>query len=96
MRDGILAAIYLAVDDLNAQLPAENRLEKDEATAIVGDRAKLDSLNVVNLIIRVEERVNERVTSPLNLVEKFVESEKDPPETLGALATLILELRPAC
>ena len=92
-HDELLQAIYEAVDDLNLQLRPDLRLEKSESTVISGATTSLDSLNMVNLIAAVEDRVNGKSPVPVNLFEKFMESEDGPPQTLGGLATFILSLQ---
>ena len=92
-HDELLQAIYEAVDELNLQLRPDLRLDKNESTAISGATTSLDSLNMVNLIMGVEECVNEKSAIPVNLLERFMESEDGPPQTLGALATFILSLQ---
>jgi acyl carrier protein len=51
----LIAAIYGAIDDINKQLPAAKRLTKDPAAVI--SPADLDSLNMVNFLLAVEERL---------------------------------------
>ena len=90
----ILSALYLAVDELNLQLPPKSRLEKSPTTAIVGDGASLDSLGFLNLILLSEAKINEACTPPVSLAEHLLEDpEADPPATLGALAALVAKLQ---
>lgn len=92
--EAILAALYRAVDELNLQLPAERRLQKSAATAIVGDAAALDSLGFLNLVLLAEAKINESCTPSVSLAEHLLEDpEGDPPATLGALAALVAKLQ---
>ena len=50
-----LAAIYGGIDGINKQLPAAKRLTKDPAALI--SAADLDSLNMINFLLAVEERL---------------------------------------
>ncbi len=93
-RARVLEALYAAVDDLNQQLAPEDRLERAEATALTGDSARLDSLAFLNLVLAAETRVNARCSAPVNLAERLLDLEKpDLPATLGALASLIVDLQ---
>jgi hypothetical protein len=49
--------IFEVIDDVNDQLPAEEKLEKSMQTVIVGDEGKLDSLGVINFLVSLEEKV---------------------------------------
>jgi len=51
----VVAAIYGGIDDINKQLPAAKRLTKDPAAPI--SAADLDSLNMINFLLAVEERL---------------------------------------
>jgi acyl carrier protein len=51
----VVAALYGAIDDINKQLPAAKRLTKDSAAPI--SAADLDSLNMINFLLAVEERL---------------------------------------
>jgi len=92
-RTQVLAAVYEAVEDINQQLADDSRLEKAEATAILGSASRLDSLNMLNLIVGIEEKLSQQGILPGNFTERLIEREDGPPETLGALATFILELQ---
>jgi len=52
-NDAVAAAIYGAIDDINRQLPAAKRLSKDLTAPI--SAADLDSLNMINFLLAVEE-----------------------------------------
>lgn len=90
----ILDAIYSAVDELNLLLPPDKRLAKAETTPIVGAGAALDSLGFLNFILLAEAKVNESCSLQVNLAERLVEnSSGEPPQTLGALASLVGSLQ---
>jgi hypothetical protein len=55
----ILHAILNAVDEVNEQLPADRRIPRDVATALVGFDGCLDSLALVNLILAAEQKITE-------------------------------------
>ncbi|HEV7924627.1 MAG TPA: hypothetical protein VGR14_04685 [Verrucomicrobiae bacterium] len=51
----VVAAIHGAIDDINKQLPVAKRLTKNPAAPI--SAADLDSLNMINFLLAVEERL---------------------------------------
>lgn len=90
----ILNAIYQAVDEVNLLLPPDKRLAKAETTPIVGAGAALDSLGFLNFILLSESKINETCASQVNLAERLLENATgEPPQTLGALATLVGSLQ---
>jgi acyl carrier protein len=85
-------AVYSAVDDLNEILGADERLEKSPDVALIGTEAKLDSLGLVNLIVLVEEKVQQRFGVGITLVdERAMSQSKSPFRTLGSLTEFVEE-----
>jgi acyl carrier protein len=92
--DGVLAAIYEAIANLNLQLPLDQRIEKSPATVLFGAGGKLDSLGLANFIVLAEQKLEERLGLQVNLTE-------DDPfspltghfRTIQSLATYVAELR---
>jgi len=62
-------AVFDAVEDLNAQLPAAQRLSRTRATPLVGPGATLDSLGLINLIAALQRRVEDAFGVRLTLAE---------------------------
>ena len=88
----VLDAINQAVDDLNEILDPEERLDKSPEIVLIGKDARLDSLGLVNLIVLVEEKVQERFGVGLTLVdERAMSHSKSPFRTLGSLADFVEE-----
>ena len=89
MRDQeqIRRIIFDTIDEINQQLPPDQRLEKEEATVLFGAGSGLDSLGLVNLIAGTEERVAERFGREVNLGdERLMGQKEDPFRTVGSLA----------
>jgi acyl carrier protein len=63
----LLEAVYRALDQVNAQLPEEARVDKRMESALFGREEGLDSLSLVNLIVAVEREVEAVVGRPLTL-----------------------------
>ena len=47
-NEKVIQAVMDAIDELNEQLPKEERLEKSVDTALFGDGGSLDSLGLVS------------------------------------------------
>jgi acyl carrier protein len=74
----IAEAVFQVVDELNEQLPREQRLEKAEATLISGVGAQLDSLGLVNLIVGVEQKVQDEFNVTVTLTDEAMLSGEQP------------------
>jgi len=67
--DLITQQILDAIRDLNDQLPLDGRIEPSPDAALLAPEGKLDSLGVVNLILLVEERMANRLSTELSLTD---------------------------
>lgn len=56
MHDAIVEMLFSAIDEINQMLPPEEHLEKDLNAALAGERGKLDSAGLINLIVVTEEK----------------------------------------
>ena len=88
----VVEAINSAVDDLNEVLDSEERLDKSPDVALIGKDARVDSLGLVNLIVLVEEKIQQRFGVGITLVdERAMSQSKSPFRTLGSLAEFVEE-----
>jgi acyl carrier protein len=88
----VVEAINSAVDDLNEVLDPEERLDKSPDVALIGMDARVDSLGLVNLIVLVEEKIQQRFGVGITLVdERAMSQSKSPFRTLGSLAEFVEE-----
>jgi len=92
----ILNIIFDAVDEINQDLEADERLEKTEEAVLYGKESRIDSLSLVNLIVAVEERLQDKFEVSVMLAdERAMSQERSPFKTLGSLkrytAALIAE-----
>ncbi|MBT6295730.1 MAG: hypothetical protein HOJ14_04130, partial [Nitrospina sp.] len=55
----ILNCIYEAVDEVNEQLPDGQKLEKSPDTVLFGESGKLESIDLVNVLVATEDSVEE-------------------------------------
>jgi acyl carrier protein len=70
-REKVLAAIYDAVEEVNDLLPPESVLAKDAKEVLMGKGRKLDSLQLVQLIVAVtlaDERAMSQNSSPFRTI----------------------------
>ena len=90
MDNHIIRFIYDAIDEINSQRPKGEKLKKVQETSLFGDASGLDSLGLVNLIVAVEDRINEKFE--LNIVladENAMAAEHSPFQTVATLAAFI-------
>ena len=89
----IATAVYAAVDELNAQLPAGVQVDKALDASLYGSTGKLESLDFVTLIMEVEEKINAEFGTDITIAdENLLSKEKSPFSTLGTLIEYLQEL----
>ena len=95
MENGkIIQVIFSAIDEINQQLPKEQRLEKSIDAVLFGRSGKLDSLGLVNLIVATEQKIEEQFGVTMNLAdERTMALENSPFETVRTLADHISLLK---
>ena len=71
--------VLAAVTEFNEQLDAEHKLELDVGARLPGRSSKLDSFGLVNLIILVEEKLNEKFDSSITLADERAMSQEHSP-----------------
>ncbi len=72
-------AIYAAVDELNGQLPKGVHVEKTLDAPLYGKGGKLESIDVVGLIIEVEEKIKEEFGIAITIADERAVSEQNSP-----------------
>jgi D-alanine--poly(phosphoribitol) ligase subunit 2 len=88
----VVDAVNSAVDDLNEILDPDERIGKSPDEALIGNDARLDSLGLVNLIVLVEEKIQQKFGVGITLVdERAMSQSKSPFRTLGSLAEFVQE-----
>jgi acyl carrier protein len=92
-RAAALKAIYNAIDELNPQLKDGKRLEASEETILFGEGSRLDSLDLVNLIMAVEQHIAELSGEDVILASEAAMSRKRSPyRSVGSLADYAVEV----
>ena len=69
--------IFQTIDEINKQMPPEQRLEKLPTTIIVGEGGTLDSLGVVNFFVSLEEKVVKSTGQSINLLNDDILSNEE-------------------
>lgn len=92
-RNKILKGIYVAIDEVNEQLPEDQNLEKSLETVLLGSSGKLESVNLVNLLVAIEENIEETFGIPISITDERAVSEKNSPfRTVETLCNFVLNL----
>lgn len=92
-RNDALQAIYSAIQEMNSQLKAERQLSATEDMLIYGEGAPLNSLDLVNLIMSVEQHIMDLTGEELVLASEFAMSRKRSPyRSVSALADYAVEI----
>lgn len=93
MDERITSAVFSAIDEVNKQLPKEQKLEKSMDTVLVGPTSKLDSLGMVNLVVALEEHIEKDFDRTIYLTDESVMSDGNGYfQTIGALCEHITKL----
>ena len=92
-QENVLAAVLEAVKEFNEQLDAEHKLELNAETRLLGKSSKLDSFGLVNLIILVEEKLNDKFDRSITLAdERAMSQEHSPFRSVQSLADYAFNL----
>ena len=91
--ENVLAAIYRAVDWINAELPPDRQLSKTPDTRLLGSQSVLDSLHLVSLLITIEREIEDAIGVSLTLADERALSMKESPfRTIQSLSSYIGDL----
>jgi hypothetical protein len=90
----ITAAIYHAIDEINKQLPVENKITKDEKSSII--IKGLDSLHQVNFLLYVEEQLQLDCGLEIDLAASMSASAELPFTNVGELAEYVFNHAGIC
>ncbi|MEL6415966.1 MAG: hypothetical protein AAFQ15_13585 [Pseudomonadota bacterium] len=91
-RDKAILAIYDAIDELNQQIEGAD-LPRSEETILFGEGAALDSLNLVNLVMMVEQNIMMETGEEILLASEAAMSRKRSPyRTVKSLADYAAEV----
>ena len=68
VSEKIIQSIYSAIDEINQQLPVEQRLDKSIDMVLLGSSGRLDSLGIINLIVLTEQEVEKKLGAKIILI----------------------------
>lgn len=92
-RDKIIQAVYAAIDELNGSLPEGDRINKTREEILIGKSGKIDSLGMINLIVAVEQKIEEKLEATLSLAnDNAMSAETSPFKTVGSLIDYVEKL----
>ena len=92
-QDSILALIFEAITNLNAERGADSQIPLSLDTALFGGASLLDSLALVSVISDVEMAVSDTVGEAVSLTDdQALSQEVSPFTTVRTLAAYILQV----
>ena len=92
-RERILEAVYRAVDELNKQLPKGVSVNKSPDAVLYGKTGKLESIDVVTLIMEVEDLIKAEFGTSFTIADdRAMSRENSPFLTVGTLSDYVAEL----
>lgn len=90
MNEKITQMLFNVLDELNQLRPKEEQLKKDLGTPIAGDFGKLDSAELINLIVLTEQNTAQELGRPILLTDDRTMSQLNEVfRTVGSLADYI-------
>jgi len=92
--DKILSIIYSSIDEINETLEDDGvALDKTETTSLFGQDSVLDSIDLVNFISIVEEKLEEEVNEYVALAdERAMSQDSSPFKSVSTLTEYIAAL----
>jgi acyl carrier protein len=92
-KEKILNCIYKALDEVNEQLPDDQQLEKTPETVLLGKSGKIESIDLVNILVATEDYLEEEFSIPISITDEKAVSEKNSPfKTIETLSDFISDL----
>ena len=88
-KDQIEAAIFDAMDEVNAVLPDNMQLERTPEAVIFGRGGKLDSLGLVNFVLAVEEKLTKLGIDVSLTDERAMSQSRSPFRSVAALTAFV-------
>ena len=91
--EDVLEVLYQVIDQLNSQSSHSEQIEKSKDAPLFGNKGKLDSLGLVNLIVMIEQEMEDCFEASIVLAdEKALSKENSPFRTIDSLVEYIIEL----
>ena len=94
-RDAIAGIVLTTLRELGEDLDKPELLEAEESTRLFGARSALDSINLINFIADVEERISDEYEIIITLANQSAMSRTHSPfRRVSACVDYIMELLP--
>jgi len=85
--------LFSAIEEINEQLPSNQKIIAVKSTMLFGNEGLLDSLTLVNLIVSAEQKVQETMNIAITLADDRAMSQKNSPfKSVESLANYIVLL----
>lgn len=78
-RERILEIVYASISELNQRFEPPARLALDAGTLLYGAEGPLDSLQLVELIVATEQRIEDELAVSLTLADERALARKSSP-----------------
>ena len=78
-NEKVQKAIFSAVEEINTQLPNEEKFEINNDSVLYGSKGKLDSLGLINLIVAIEQDIEDEFDIPITLADERAMSQQASP-----------------
>jgi acyl carrier protein len=93
MSDEVLNIIYSTIDELNEHRTSGNSIKKNENTILLGKSSALDSLSLINFIVSVEQKIEEKFDKEISITdENTLTGSESPLNTVSSLTEHIEKL----
>lgn len=93
MKDEVINIILNSLDELNQELEANIDVADGKDICLFGKNGVLDSLNLVNLIVSVEQEIEEIYGKSIILADEKAFSQRQSPfRSVETLALYIIDL----
>ena len=91
-RDSVLQVMFTVIDEINETLPPDRQLEKSAETHLFDKQGKIDSIELVNFIVSLEQGIADEFGLAITLAdEKAFSRETSPFRTVDSLADYVME-----
>lgn len=92
IQSRVTNALYRSLDELNVLLPKSERIPKTTDAPLFGGGSSLDSVNLVNLIVSLENHLEQEAFQNVKLTEDPRFFQNAPAfKTVGSLIRFIVE-----
>jgi len=85
--------VFDAIDEINKDLPEKHKLKKSLDCVIYGSQDSLDSLELVDFVVLVEQKIDDQLGNTISLTDDKAMSQKVSPfRTIDTLVDYITNL----